>query len=558
MSSKSIDLNALGQMGLDSAREGSSKVENKIPKMSAIHLALASKLSAPLSAPGKILAQWFAGPFAIFLITEFFLRGPAVNTTTVGFAFLLAILAASALVEFRVTLLMCVTATAMYDYFFLPPAGTFNIDDPQDWVALFSFLLTALIGTHLAARSRNKAEEANFRRAELEKLYTLSRRLLSAENPAELFRGIPRHVAESLAAQSAALYLADTGEVFASREGLSERQLKDLRTAAAFSEPQVTHDGSASFTPIRLGKFPCGSLGVFGTTPLRETFDAVEALIAVAIGRARALERVAKMEASQESERLKSVLLDAITHDFRTPLTSIKISATGLLEDFEFDRDQRKELLLVIDEECDRISRLVGEASEMARLECGQVKLETSLHTVSELISQALCECQNVAAHRQILVESPRPGLELSVDLHLAAKVLIHLVNNAHLYSSPGQPITIAVGERDGFASFSVSDRGPGIQRNELTTIFQKFYRGKDQRYRVQGTGMGLPIAKAIVEAHGGKLAVKSNAGQGSVFTFSLPLLRPCADVKFHQVQKSFEVCAAPPDFRQGATSVAP
>ena len=266
-----------------------------------------------------------------------------------------------------------------------------------------------------------------------------------------------------------------------------------------------------------------GSLGLFGPPPSRETLDAVVALVAVAVSRARALERVTKMEASQENERLKSVLLDAITHDFRTPLTSIKLSTTGLLDDLEFDRAQRKELLVIIDEECDRISKLVGDASEMARLECGELKLDIAPHTVSELITCALDDCKNFICNREVSIDVEQPERELPMDLPLATKVLVHLINNAHLYSSRGQTITVRTEERDGCEFISVYDQGPGIDNAEIGSIFQKFYRGKNQRHRVQGTGMGLPIAKAIAEAHGGTVSATSSKGKGSVFTFSLP-----------------------------------
>lgn len=518
MSTKIMELNSLGP--IDVARSPRAKSPERTVSTPP---AAASKLWR-ISPQRWRVAQWLVGPFAILLITEFSLHAFPVNTTAVGFAFLLAILITSTRLELRAMVLMCIAASAAYDYFFLPPVGTFNIDDPQDWVALFSFLITALIGTTLATRSRNKAKESNLRRAEVERLYSLSQRLLSARNPTDLIRDIPRHVAAVLAVEFAALYFSDTQEVFSSKESLSTRQMNDLRTAACFSEPQVTHDGSASFSPIRLGDLPFGSLGLFGPPPSRETFDAVAALVAAAIARARALERVAKMEASRESERLKSVLLDAITHDFRTPLTSIKISATGLLDDLELDRPQRKELLVIIDEECDRISKLVGEAAEMARLECGELKLDIASHTVSELISTALDECKNLIRDREVSVNVEQPERLLPMDLPLTTKVLVHLINNAHLYSSTARPITVRTEERDGCEFISVCDQGPGIDKSEIGAIFEKFYRGKNQRHRVQGTGMGLPIAKAIVEAHGGSISATSSLGNGSVFTFSLPI----------------------------------
>lgn len=236
--------------------------------------------------------------------------------------------------------------------------------------------------------------------------------------------------------------------------------------------------------------------------------------------------QTSKIPSTHESERLKSVFLDAITHDFKTPLTSIKLSVTSLLGDLEADLEQRKELLTVIDEECDRINRLVSEASEIARLESGEMKLNLASHSIRGLISVALADCRSVTSNREICLNVKHLDSRLLVDLSLAKRVLVQLVTNAQLYSSPGKPITITTKQRDKFHDISVADQGPGIELEEIEHIFEKFYRGKNVRYRVLGTGMGLPIAKMIVEAHGGTIHVVSCAGRGSVFTFSLPAKR--------------------------------
>jgi two-component system, OmpR family, sensor histidine kinase KdpD len=236
--------------------------------------------------------------------------------------------------------------------------------------------------------------------------------------------------------------------------------------------------------------------------------------------------QTSKIQATHESERLKLVFLDAITHDFKSPLTSIKASVTGLLDDLETDREQRKELLTIIDEECDRINQLVSEAWEIARLESGQVKLDLDSHSVGELISAALADCRGDTSKREICLDVQHLDSRILVDLSLAKRVLVHLITNAQLYSSPGRPIKITTKKNETFCNISVADQGPGIEEEELDYIFEKFYRGKNQRHRVQGTGMGLPIAKTIVEAHGGTIRVVNCVGQGSVFTFSLPAER--------------------------------
>jgi two-component system sensor histidine kinase KdpD len=234
-----------------------------------------------------------------------------------------------------------------------------------------------------------------------------------------------------------------------------------------------------------------------------------------------------RIRAPHQSECLKSVFLDAIAHDFKTPLTSIKASVTDLLDNLETNREQRKELLIIIDEECDRINRLVSEASEIARLESGAVKLDVASWSAGDLISAALADSRCANSRREVCLDVKHRNSRLLVDFSLAKRVLVHLITNAQLYSSPGQPIRITTQKQNKFYSFNIADQGPGIEEEEIGQIFEKFYRGKSERHRVQGTGMGLPIAKTIVEAHGGSICAFSCVGQGSVFTFTLPLELP-------------------------------
>ena len=269
-----------------------------------------------------------------------------------------------------------------------------------------------------------------------------------------------------------------------------------------------------------------GSIGIAKTSLSDTTLESLGSLITIAIERARAIEQVGKIEALRENERLKSALLDAITHEFRTPLTAMKLSVTGMLSDLHFDRGQCRELLAMINEGCDRIDQLVGEVSEMSRLESGEIKLDFARHSVAELVEAALSGCESALETRPIEHGIANQEVPIRADLFWAAKILGHLIRNANLYSSPDKPIAIRTETKDGFVVFSVADQGPGIDPSEVRRIFEKFYRGKEHRCRVQGTGMGLPIAKAITEAHGGTMTVIRKPGEGSIFTFSLPIDR--------------------------------
>jgi two-component system, OmpR family, sensor histidine kinase KdpD len=272
-----------------------------------------------------------------------------------------------------------------------------------------------------------------------------------------------------------------------------------------------------------LGGKTLGSFGVCGAILSKETLGTIATLIAIAIGRARTIELLSQSKAARENERFKSALLDAIAHDFKTPLTAIKLAATSLLEELSFSGKQGRELLVIVDEECDRLNRVVGEAIDMARLDAANVKLQVATHTVDELVSAAIEDCKNIQGTRQIKTEVSEPRRSVRADLFWTTRVFDHLIRNADLYSSRGQPITISMEDQNGFVLFHVADIGPGIDESEIQHIFEKFYRGKRQRHRVPGTGMGLAVAKAIIEAHGGKIEATSEPGRGATFTFSLP-----------------------------------
>ncbi len=473
-----------------------------------------------------VLARYAAALAAVLVITYFYMYTHRFNVTTVAFTYLLAILGVSAIWGLSVSVFMSLAATLAYNYFFLPPVRTLTIADPQNWVALIAFLATSILASDLSARARNQAAEANRRRHEVERLYKFSQRLLSAGNPIELLNAIPRQIAETFEVGAAALFLSDKQKIYRSGMNIPQLDADCLKAVAAREEIQIDHEHSICFAPLRIGSRIVGSMGISGPILSRESLEAMGTLIAVAIERAHATEMVGKTEAAREGERLKSALLDAITHDFRTPLTSMKASVTTLLSPTKLDGAQRDELLHIIDEECDRLNRLVGEAAEMARLEAGEVKLQLETVRAEDLISGALDVCKGVLGTRPIRIELKHRDLRVRADFTRAQEVLVHLVQNANLYSSPDHPITIGAEEKDEFVQFSVADQGPGIGDAELGLIFDKFYRGTDQRYRIQGTGMGLPIAKAIVEAHEGTIGVISQVGHGSVFSFTLPIVR--------------------------------
>lgn len=465
-------------------------------------------------------------------ITFFFHHARNVNQTTIALTFLLAILAVSAVWGMAVALFMSVVAVLTINYFFLPPVGTFTIADPQNWVALLAFLVTSIMGSQLSARIRREADEAHQRRREIERLYKFSQNLLAEGNVIQLMNAIPDYIVESFEGGAAELFLPQKDKFYRSGFGAAHLDEEKMKTAFLRDESIVEPQEGLYFIPVRMGVRPIGSLGISGSQLSRQTLDALGGLVAIAIERARAVEKLGETEAERQGERLKSALLDSIAHDFRTPLTSIKAATTSLLAAGTPDAAQRKELLTIINEECDRLNRLVEEAAEMSRLEAGEFELNLLPTQIGAIIQAALAQCTSALAGRKVEVKLSPNLPPVRADLTRIKDALVHLIDNANLYSPKEQPITISAELTGETVTTSVADRGPGIDDFEQGMIFDKFYRGKDQRYLVRGTGMGLPIAKAIIAAHKGAISVTSQLGHGSVFTFTLPVERNIREVR--------------------------
>jgi two-component system sensor histidine kinase KdpD len=447
-----------------------------------------------------------------------------VNPTTVGFTFLLAILMVSAAWGLRYSIFMAIVAALAYNYFFLPPILRFTIAETQNWVALFAFLLTAVIASELSERARRESVESNQRRHEVERLYAFSQQLLVTENVFELLNLIPKHIVDSFGVTSAAMFLEAKQETYYldnnSRPLFSAEQLKAI---CGRGEPVLDRARGFCFMPLRMGVRSVGSIGLAGCELSRQTLEAIGSLTAIAIERASTVDQLTKSEAARESDRLRSVLLDSVTHEFRTPLTSIKASAETLLSDVDLEKSLQKDLLTVINEESDRLNRLIGEAAEVAQLDSHQLELHFDPHQLREAIDAAI-DRSAPALQGHPLQSTTLDNLPMvRMDVDRITEVLVHLLENAGRYSPPGTPIQITVELREGEVVTSVADHGPGIDDMERDMIFEKFYRGRNQRTTVQGTGMGLAIAKAIVELHGGKIGVTSQVGRGSLFFFSLP-----------------------------------
>ena len=359
--------------------------------------------------------------------------GNQINPTTVALTFLLIILFVAAAWGPKPAVLASLLGAACFNFFFLPPVGTFHIAHPENWIALIAFLVTAMTAGQLSSRAKLRADEATAARQEIERLY---------------------------------------------------RELQD-------------------------------------------TF-----------------ERSSQAKALKQSERLKSALLDAVTHDLRTPLTSIKASVTTLLDDHRLSKNEddaarlgeegRQEMLEVIDEEADRLDRFIEDLMALARIEAGEMQLHREWGSLEEIVTAAMKRASPLTKshHIQWRLFDELPSVR--VDERAVAEVIYVLLENAAKYSPPGGIIRLAAqpGQQD-MVQLTIEDQGPGIPIELRERVFDKFFRAMrdgDLSGHTPGTGMGLAIAKGIVEAHGGQIWIE-NVKNDSTGTRVVVLL-PTGDVE--------------------------
>jgi len=356
------------------------------------------------------------------------LIGERINSTTIALSMLLVVLFVAAYWGARPAIVASVLGVLCFNFFFLPPIGTLTIADPDNWLALLAFLITAVTAGQLSAREKRRAEEAEAGRREIERLYV------------------------------------------------------ELQSA---------------------------------------------------------FERASHAEALRQSERLKSALLDAVTHDLRTPLTSMKASVTTLLDEVDsqpgkgppavLSEENRREMLDVINEECDRLNRFIEGLVELARIEAGDLRLGRRWGTIEEMIEAALARAKTITAQYAVEVEIEKDLPVVLVDARAVSEVIYLIVDNAAKYSAPGTPIRITARRGDAdMIRVAVEDEGPGIPVELRERVFDKFFRATSERdagrNQPSGMGMGLSIARGVVEAHGGRIWIESGAGSGARVLFTLPI----------------------------------
>jgi len=457
-------------------------------------------------------------------ITFFFFRVVPVNATTIGFVYLVAILVIATTGGLIESTVASVAAMLCFNYFYLPPIGTFTIADPHNWVALFAFLATSLTASQLSARAKRRTQEAIDRRGEMERLYSLSRSLLLTDPTKPMARQMVQQIAQVFAFSAMALYDRNSDEIY--RAGFDDADAIDSRLReAAVRSVEVREDSTLiTVRPISLGGCPIGSLALRGGLLSDAALQSLLNLVAIGLERAISQRAVNRAEVARQSEELKSTLLDAIAHDFKTPLTSIKAVTTDLLSEPPSElRQHQRELISIADEGTDRLSKLVTDAIQLARIEGGTFQLNRGTHFPTALVSAAIRRMKALLDGREIKISASDDLPPVQVDADLIQMAIANLVDNALKYSPARAPVTIGLSTAGKKVIICVHDGGPGIAEDEQLRIFEKFYRGKNER-NLKGTGLGLSIAREIIHAHGEEIWLSSKPGEGSDFSFALPM----------------------------------
>jgi len=407
------------------------------------------------------------------------------------------------------------------NYFFVPPMLTFRISDPQDWVALATFEITALTVSRLSTRVQGQARAEARQRAQVEKLYELGRRILFLDRRQTIGPQIVSLIQEIFRTESVALFDATLARLDAT--GSRAEDLEQLARRAYFQDSAL--EGADEHTwahVLRLGSSPIGAIALRGLELDRLAMEPIASLAAIALERARSFEKESRAEAERQTEQLRTTVLDALAHAFKTPLTAIQTASSGLLDAGRLSTDDA-ELAALIDEQAELLNRLASKLLQMARIDAAEVRLRRERVSVLTLIEDVLARYREQCHGRSVSVSGSADRLEVLGDREILAAALEQFIDNAFKYSTPGSPISVTAEENLGEIIIAVHNEGQPIQAADRERLFERFYRAEESRHRASGTGLGLSIVKKAAEAHGGRTWVVSEERTGTTFFFALP-----------------------------------
>ena len=438
----------------------------------------------------------------------------------------------------------CLSVLA-FDFCFVPPRWSFTVEEAKYIVTFAVMLISTVVISHLATLIKRQAEAARLHERQTAAMYALSRQLAGIRGVDEILQVAVKQISEIFACQAVALLPDDHGKVRPAAGDLTLVFHKDIIqemgiAQGAFEAGQMAGWGTQTHpdSPILYVPIPA-TADILGILALRPRDPEAEIWLLPEQLRLRLLESLAKQVAlaleverlqktaltaqvAAETERLRTSLLSSVTHDLQTPLTAIIGSAGSLLQG-QLSPPVAQEMLANIYDEAERLSRLINNLLNMAKLESGSLKLHKELQPLEEVVGAALNQLEKQLADRPVEVSLPLDLPMVPLDGALAEQIFINLLENTSRYTPAGTPILISASAQEDHLEVEVADRGPGFSPEDLEKIFEMYYRGT-QAQEGRGYGLGLAICRAIVEAHGGRIWAVNQEGGGAAVRFTLPL----------------------------------
>ena len=463
---------------------------------------------------------------------------PDVSPTTGALALLLVVLATATLGRLWVATIAALAAMLALNFFFLPPIGAFTIADPQNWVALFAFLVVAVIASQLSAAAKDRAVDAVARRNEVTRLFDLTRDVLLTTETAGAIDVLARHVVRRFELTGVAICLpGDHGwRIYqGGREDVTVAT-SDLNVALAKARGTLEFDarqraygghlrvgegrGGVLIVPLRHGTKAVGLLAAVAPTIDLGTLDAVAGVVAIAIERAQFLTDRDAAELVRQKADLAATLLASLSHDLKTPITAIRVAVENLRRDLESrEREQQAGAALI---ELDRLTRLFEDILDMARIDAAAIHFQPQWVTPAEVVDAASAQVRHALNGHPLRVEADEQT-QIELDPRVASVALSHLLENAAQYSNADREIVVDAATRADGLHITVTDHGPGLELHELDHLFERFYRGRSAKQAVHGTGMGLAITRGLLTAAGGRVWGENAPGAGARFTMVVP-----------------------------------
>ncbi len=447
------------------------------------------------------------------------------NPATSGIVFLVLVVWFASREGYALSLFIAALCAVGFDYYFLPPYRTLWLVGAQAWIDMFAFAASSVVVSRVAERARRQTLQAQQRRADVERLYALSQEMMLHDDSDALVRELPRLMGRLFALDSVVLFVRDHDRVYSSSGEVPASIEGAMRSLGNGLQATVSLESGFHASALLLGLRSMGALAWRPASLSREVAAAVSAQVAIVLARAMAIEATARLEASRESERLRTALVDSLTHELRTPLTSIRAASTTLLQTNGLDAEGRQEMVKIIDEESARLDTLIGEAVEMAEIDAKVIQVRLAPQHPRAVLEQAVEESRKALALHSVSIECHDADQTAWFDGHLLGRVLRHLLENAATHTAAGSRITLSSRRTQDRLEFTVEDNGPGIDPVDLPLIFEKFYRGKRGGKKSKGSGMGLAIARAILAAHGGGIEATNPPGSGARFRLWVPLV---------------------------------